>query len=469
MRIHTRQQQGAVMPLVVLGLMVLIMAVGLAFSAGLSYMIKARLNAATDSAGLAAANAISQGTTQAEQITFAKNAATNFFNANFPAGYLGSTGKLGDVSVTFDNNAVTVSVSASATMPATLLGTNLSGPLTPSVTTQTVRKNLDMVLTLDTSGSLSSSGATVRSSAITFLNQFNINQDRVGLVHFAFGSVVDDAIRTTVGARGFDRVSMTNHINDTKAFRFEGSTASVEGMWRARDQLNSVPTTNLNRSNLRVIVFFSDGAPNSFAAYLNWKTPSDCTVAGTIATDDDGSGEPYGLYSPDATYTASPDKCNTYNYYGYNYQKGKYNYELSAKVDSLPDWYNGHNLPTNPNDPNARDFKIVTNSPRVVTNAITYQNVNRAARNLVEAMAAKSQDEGIYVFTLGLGSQLKAASGFDGEKGEDTLKCMANSVDAPARCARPTKPMGVYCYAATQADLTPCFGKLASAIMRITK
>lgn len=457
------------MPLVVLGLMVLIMAVGLAFSAGLSYMIKAKLNAATDSAGLAAANAISQGTTQTEQITFAKNAATNFFNANFPSGYLGSTGKLGDVLVTFDNNAVTVSVSASATMPATLLGTNLSGPLTPSVTTQTVRKNLDMVLALDTSGSLSGSAATVRSSAITFLNQFNINQDRVGLVHFAFGSVVDDPIRTTVGARGFDRATMVSHINDTKTFKFEGSTASVEGMWRARKQLNDVPITNLNRSNLRVIVFFSDGAPNSFAAYLNWKTPGDCSVAGTIATDDDGSGEPYGLYSPDATNTALPDKCNTYNAYGYNYSKNKYNVELSAKVDSLPEWYNGHNLQNNPNDPNAQEFKVVTNSPRKVDNAITYQNVNRAARNLVEAMAAKSQDEGIYVFTLGLGSQLKVGSGVDGEKGEDTLKCMANSVDAPARCARPTKPIGVYCYAATQSDLTPCFGKLASAIMRITK
>jgi predicted peroxiredoxin len=104
-----------------------------------------------------------------------------------------------------------------------------------------------------------------------------------------------------------------------------------------------------------------------------------------------------------------------------------------------------------------------------VTNAITYQNVNRAARNLVEAMAAKSQDEGIYVFTLGLGSQLKAASGVDKEKGEDTLKCMANAVDAPSRCARPSKPVGVYCYAATQADLTPCFSKLASAILKITK
>lgn len=459
------------MPLVVLGLMVLIMAVGLAFSAGLSYMIKAKLNAATDSAGLAAANAISQGASQAEQINFAKTAATNFFNANFPTGYLGSTGKLGDVLVTFDDNAVTISVSASATMPATLLGTNLSGPLTPSVTTQTTRKNLDMVLTLDTSGSLQSSGDAVRSSAITFLNQFSTVRDRVGLVHFAFGSVIDDPIRTTVGAgsRGFDRASMINHINDKNVFKFEGSTASVEGMWRARAQLDSVPDTGLNRSNLRVIVFFSDGAPNSFAAYLNWKTSSDCAVAGTIATDDDGSGEPYGLYKPDATYAASPDKCNTYTYYGYNYQKGKYNVELSAKVDTLPDWYNGHNLQSNPNDPNARVFKVVTDTPRKVTNTITYQNVNRAARNLVEAMAAKSQDEGVYVFTLGLGSQLKVGSGVDNEKGEDTLKCMANSVDAPARCARPTKPMGVYCYAATQADLTPCFGKLASAIMRITK
>jgi Flp pilus assembly protein TadG/predicted peroxiredoxin len=467
MRIHTRQQQGAVMPLVVLGLMVLIMAVGLAFSAGLSYMIKAKLNAATDSAGLAAANAISQGASQAEQINFAKTAATSFFNANFPAGYLGSTGKLGDVLVTFDDNAVTISVSASATMPATLLGTNLSGPLTPSVTTQTTRKNLDMVLTLDTSGSLLGNADAVRKSAIIFLNQFNVSRDRVGLVHFAYGSVVDDPIRTTVGARGFDRASMTTHINDPSVYKFEGSTASVEGMWRARAELDKVPTTNLNRSNLRVIVFFSDGAPNSFGTYLNWTTPSDCTKAGTISTDDDGSGAPRGLSSLDATNTPYQDRCNPYEFYPYNQQTKKYT-ELSDKA-TLPDWYNGHNLYANRDDPNARVFKIVTDMPRKVDNAITYQNVNRAARNLVEAMAAKSQDEGVYVFTLGLGSQLKAASGFDGEKGEDTLKCMANSVDAPARCARPTKPMGVYCYAATQSDLTPCFGKLASAIMRITK
>jgi Flp pilus assembly protein TadG len=458
------RQQGAVLPLVVIMLMTLLMAVGLAFTAGLSYMIKAKLNAATDAAGLAAARATSIGGTQAEQTNSAKAAAVRFFNANFPANYLGSTGTVSDTQVSYNGGEVTVSVTASATMPASLLGTTLGGPLSPGVVTQTTRKDLDMVLTLDTSGSLYGSAANVRSSAITFLKQFNSNQDRVGLVHFAYGSVVDDAIRPT--ARGFDRTSMETHI---KALDFEGSTASPEGMWRARAQLNSVPAANLNRSNLRVIIFFSDGAPNSFAAYLNWKTASDCTVAGTISTDDDGSGDPGGLYSPDAAYTPSPGKCNPHEYYGYNYSTKKYYYEVSDKANSLPDWYNGHNLASNPNDPNAREFPIVTNSPRVVTNAITYQNVNRAARNLVEAMAAKSQDEGIYVFTLGLGAQLKAASGVDKEKGEDTLKCMANSLDAPARCSRPSKPVGMYCYAATQSDLTPCFSKLASAILKITK
>ena len=111
----------------------------------------------------------------------------------------------------------------------------------------------------------------------------------------------------------------------------------------------------------------------------------------------------------------------------------------------------------------------MTTSPRVVTKAVTHQNVNRVARNLVEAMAAKSQDEGIFVFTLGLGASLKTGSGVDKEKGEDTLKCMANAVDAPSRCARPGKPVGMYCYAASQAELTPCFAKLASAILRISK
>ncbi|HEX5342081.1 MAG TPA: vWA domain-containing protein [Duganella sp.] len=439
--LHT--QRGGITVMVVISLTTLLAVVGLAFSAGLAYMVKAKLNAATDAAGLAAARAISNGANQTEQVANAKAAGQRFFYANFPANYLMSTATLNDINVVFNTSEVTITVSASATMPTALFGGFTSGPMSPGVLTETKRKDLDMVVVLDTSGSLSGSAANVRSSAQTFLGQFNVGRDRVGLLHFSYGAVVDDPIRQI--ARGFDRTSMNNHI---KNYSFTGSTASPEGMYAARAQLNSVPTTNNNRSNLRVIVFFSDGAPNSFGTYLTWNKSSDCTVAGTITTDDDGSGTPGGLYELNQQADDIGGGCTPY--------------DITTKASALPNWYNAHGI-------NDTEYPVVTSSPRVVTSAITYKNVNRAARNLVEAMAAKSRDEGIYVFTLGLGASLKTGTGADGEKGEDTLKCMANATDAPARCFNAAKPVGVYCFAATQADLTPCFSKLASAILRISK
>ncbi|NGZ86492.1 VWA domain-containing protein [Duganella aceris] len=448
MRANLPQQRGQITVLVAVSLATLLSVIGLAFGAGLSYMIKAKLNAATDAASLAAARAVSIGGDQAAQTASAKAAAVRFFNANFPANYLGSTATLGDTQVTFSSSGeVTVGVSASATMPASLLGGMQGGALTPGVTTEVIRKQLDMVLVLDTSGSLSGNAANVRSSATTFLKQFNSDRDRVGLLHFAYGAVIDDPIRPI--QRGFDRTSMNAHI---KNLDFEGSTASPEGMYAARDQINSVPAANLNRSNLRVIVFFSDGSPNSFGTYLTW-TSGNCATAGTIATDDDGSGAPTGLYKLDKTNSSLGGDCTPSS--------------LTSKASKLPDWYNGHSSYATRND--AQEYRVVTTSPRVVTNTLTYANVNRAARNLSEAMASKSRDEGIFVYTLGLGSQLKAGTGSDGEKGEDTLKCMANSPDAPSRCFDASKPVGLYCYAATAADLTPCFSKLASAIFRISK
>lgn len=458
------RQTGSVVVMMALSMAVLVAAVGLVVDTGVTYMVRDKLNAATDAASLAAARAVSQGKDEATQRANAQAAAIRFFNANYPTNYMGSTARLNAPSVVFNNGMVTVSVSASASLPISFLGLLGVSPLTPAVASQAVRKDLDMAVVLDTSGSLYYQGNNVIASAKTFLNQFNADQDRVGLIHFSYGAVVDDPIRPV--ARGFDRTSMVKHIND---FDFSGSTASPEGMYWARQQLNSVPTSNNNRSNLRVIVFFSDGAPNSFASYLTWKTPSDCTKAGVITTDDDSSGTPGGLYRTDVQASVLTDqRCNPNYAYGYD-RYGRYYYDIDDKASTLPDWYNGHNLESKPNDPNLREFAVVTDSPRKVTNAVTFTNVNRAARNIVEAMAKKSQDEGIYVFTLGLGSALKSGTGVDGEKGEDTLKCMANSTDAPARCFNAAKPVGLYCYAATTSDLTPCFSKLASAIMRISR
>lgn len=445
------RQRGAVAIMTALAMLVLLAVVGLVIDGGLAYLVKARLNAAVDSAALAGARAVTAGSTQSEQIASAQSAAADFFNANLPGSYLLSQPKLLSTKVTFNQGQATIDVNAEAPMPVSVMQVLGFSSLTPVAYAQTIRRDLDMAFVVDTSGSLSGQAATVRASSKAFLNKFNVTQDRVSLIHFASGAEIDFPINTS--ARGFNRTSMLRKID---TFTFAGGTASMEGMWNARDQLNSIPLNN--RSTQRVIVFFSDGEPSAFGSYITFANGSSCTnIAGVIE-----KGSTHGLSSIDGTaFDTVRSDCLV--------KSG--NTILSR---SLPAWYNGHNSPFNQNDPAKREFPVVTNTPRVVTADLTsetmiQQNVERAARNLVEAAAAKARDEGIVVFTLGLGDSLKTRGGYDSDTGEQILKCMANVADAPSRCYNPAKPVGMYCYAATEADLTPCFSRLASAILRITK
>ena len=75
--------------------------------------------------------------------------------------------------------------------------------------------------------------------------------------------------------------------------------------------------------------------------------------------------------------------------------------------------------------------------PRPVTREASWVNVNRAARNLAEAMAAQARADGIHVYTIGLGPELEQHAGADNERGSDMLRCMANAANAPARCRTP--------------------------------
>lgn len=447
-----QRQGGAVAVMVALCMLVLLAVVGLVVDGGLAYLVKARLNAAVDAAALAGARAVPDGNTQAEQIASAQQAAADFFAANIPSNYMLSQPQLQSVNVTFNQGMATIDVRAQAPMPVSLMQVLGFTSLTPTAYAQTIRKDLDMALVVDTSGSLSSSGAAVRTATKTFLNQFNASQDRVSLIHFAWGAEIDYPIPTS--ARGFNRTSMFQNID---AFNFTGATASVEGMWNARNQLKQIPTAN--RSSLRVIVFFSDGEPTAFGSYLVFNNTFSCTSAGSF--DYNGNGM-YALDHSEPVDTAG--NCDLNN-------------SISSYVRKLPDWYNAHNTGgwLYQNDSSQREFPIVTGPPtarRTVTNdlgnnTIAKANIDRASRNLVEAVAAKAQDEGIFVFTLGLGADLKQPRGVDNETGESVLKCMANVADGP--CYRPAKPVGMYCYAATTANLTPCFSRLASAILRISK
>jgi Flp pilus assembly protein TadG len=442
------KNRGQISILAGLLLIVLIGAAGLALDSGIGYLIKAKLNAAVDAAGVAGARAVVIGSTQAEQQANAIVAATDFFNANYPGGYFGSTATFNAPSVTFNQGKVTIGISAGAVVPVTLMRVFDFNLLSVSASAEVVRKDLDMAFVVDTTASMASVGPAVRSAAVSFLGHFSPTTDRVALIHFSHGAVVDVPIKADQ-SRGFDRPTMTARIN---ALAFNGNTNFAEGMWHARDQLQN-KISPINRSSLRVIVFFSDGAPNTFASRFTFNPASYCTQTGAIQTSEPDPGTANGLWAFDRQSTALTGNC----YPGNN---------IIARLagNGMPAWYNAHNLAD-------QEFAVVTNAPRVVTATPNANNVNNASRNLPEAMAARAREEGIYIFTLGLGDNVHSSTGSPGYKttGETLLKCMANTTDSLARCRNPNRPTGMYCWAATENDLKPCFSKLASEIMRITR
>ncbi|QYG08766.1 VWA domain-containing protein [Janthinobacterium sp. PAMC25594] len=453
MRIPHKKQNGQVLIMVALSAVVLIASAGLAIDSALGYFVKAKLNAAVDSASLAAARGVTQGDTQAAQAANARQSAKEFFDINYPDKFLLSTPVLNPVGVTFDKGTVTIDVSATASMPVSLMGILGFKTLNVAAAAQTIRKDLDMVLVMDTSGSLSGNATAVRAAGISFLNKFNSTVDRVGLLHFASEAQIDLPIKLL--NRGFDRTTTTAKISN---FVFSGGTNSAEGMWQARKQLKDIG--QINRSSLRVIVFFSDGSPSAFSSYFFPAMSSNCTAGGLATVDKlQSNSQPqlFGLYEKWAASTLmDPTNC------------------AASAISTLPPWYNANNPAPQANDIALQEFPIVTNTPRVVTSSVSTQqqrwtNVHRASRNLPEAIAAKARQEGIFVFTLGMGPSLIAPEGPDNELGADLLRCLANTSDAPTRCRKPAEPMGLYCYAATESDLSPCFTRLASAILRISK
>jgi Flp pilus assembly protein TadG len=461
------RQQGQILIMAALCLVVLIGSVGLAIDSGLGYMVKAKLNAAVDSAAIAAARAVTQGADEAAQTASAQQAAREFFAANYPAGYLGTTPSFNDPTITFNKGQVTVNAAATAVVPVSFMRVLNFNLLNVAAAGQTIRRDLDMAFVVDTSGSMIPSQVQVRDNSELFLTKFNQTLDRMALIHFSFGAVVDDAIRPV--ARGFDRTSMNTHINN---FNFDGFTNSAEGFWRARDQLNSIAVGD--RSSLRVIVFFSDGAPNTFSSQFKFagldtacrNAATNRRIPGSLISNDTLDGAVNGLWQIDQQVTRLPADCNTST----NANPSLISPGISRLAsDALPAYYNAH---PNPANVNLDEFLVVGGGPRAVTTSEpSYINVNRASRNLVEAMAAKARSEGIYVFTLGLGFRLTEPTGPDKEPGDVVLKCMANTADAQPGCvaAGAGQPVGIYCHAVDANALKPCFEKLASAILRITR
>jgi hypothetical protein len=328
-----------------------------------------------------------------------------------------------------------------------------------------------MILIIDSSGSLASPDPSdpsrpafdhVKAAAVNFLNNFSNGPggDRIGLVLFASGATVSVPIDKT-STRGFDKTSMVSLLTNP-SFSASGSTASGEAMRRAKQELDDVPAQY--RSSLRVIVFFSDGAPND--------------VAVTIGSGPNAEARTLYSETPESEYLlCSDNNGNPRSRPNRSWSVNRRNAGATThgcNIVHLPnkDWSGTVDLQSY-NGRRNLDYEGASNI--LINNKC---NVNKAARNTVENVAnaarSGSGNDAVTIHTLGLGEALQTLEipsswcGYGNEeKGENILKRLANTSDSDAHDS--SQPTGMYVYARNATELDNAFQTIAKQILRLSK
>jgi Flp pilus assembly protein TadG len=180
-----RKRRGFILLTHAVMLLFTIAMVGLAVDAGTMYVIKGRLSSAVDAAALAAGRSVNLADTVAAAATAATATATQFFNANFPNGYLG-TGTVNLTTPTFTqqtdsngNPTGILSIAVSASVPAPTYFMRIFGinSVTVASSGTASRRGTVMILVLDISTSMNTpttptACAAMISAAQSFITNF---------------------------------------------------------------------------------------------------------------------------------------------------------------------------------------------------------------------------------------------------------------------------------------------------------
>lgn len=456
MKVLDKGSKGQVLVLVALMMVMLLGIAALAIDIGRAYGVRAKLNAAVDAASFEAANALAQGSGESGMRAKALQVAANYFSANYNSeGFMGATPSAPTVTANRDGNtgAWTVNVAATATMPTMFAGVLGLSSLDIAAASETVRGTLDIALVLDASSSMTSKFPEVQIRAKEFVKLFAELDDRIGLVAFSSGAYPTVSIcgvndpnpiqnpepNSLSCGRGYNQETVKRAIDNLEA---SGMTASEEGLKKALDQLNALQTDR--RAGHRAIVFFSDGAPNTFNGRF--------TLVG-------GGTAEGNLYSS----VGVGDKAE------WIYDAGSYN-GAATHVPSIAE------LPTTDlsgavkaeshNKKRSYDHKPVAD--------YLMCEVNEAARNMTENVANMARNDDITVYAIGFGGEINTRQMFDpkcaetyNEIGATIMKRLANTKDSDSYNA--AQPVGIYCEAPDANALKMCFDQVASAMLRISK
>ncbi len=268
-----RNQQGfALIYVTLMGSFLLIPMAGLAIDFGMLYNIKARLQTSCDAAAIGAGYMLHNSTDLSNQTQYNSivNAATRYFNANYPSNYFGST----IVSLTAvpasSTAGKTITVTASATVPMLLMRVlGITQSTVGAMAVSNVRY-IAMMIVVDRSGSVTRESAddTIKSALNTFVADSTSSYmvdgtDTVGMVSFGGSWNLDYSPNINFQTAASNIGTAINNIPfDT--VNNASSTNTMEGLYQAWYQLYQM---NLPGS-LNVIVLLTDGRPSAFTSYF---------------------------------------------------------------------------------------------------------------------------------------------------------------------------------------------------------
>jgi Mg-chelatase subunit ChlD len=444
--------------------LVLVPFLGLAIDVGLMYLAQSRLSAASDAAAIAGAGALSRGSDDATQRANAVATANSYFYANFPSGFLESTNlQVSTVAATDATHLRSITTTASVTMPVIFLGMLHVASPTISVTSKSTRRDINIIVVMDRSGSLATSYngqpaacSPLKAAAVNFVDQFAETRDNVGLITFATSSNIDYAPATTF------KTTVEGYLN---AVNCTGATSSAQALWQGYDQL-----VKLNQGGaLNAILFFTDGRPT--AVTEDFPVIGNCARTGsnpkrgvlTLGYSNNVPSSAMGLYnwiapgkpplSSDLTVISDKTNCA--------YSTDQSNVSSDVSYAPTTDIW-GNSL-------TATGYKSVTTSGSGL-NVANAQNVENFSTNAADdaALRIRRGDPDPLQANQSLSGVVIYCIGYGGDVDGVLLQRIAND---PTLTPNPVAAgnNGRYYNAPTTSDLNQAFMQVASEMLRIAQ
>jgi len=453
------RRRGAILILAGLMCLVLIPITGLVVDGSNAYMMRLELSSALDAAVLAGARSLNVGANVTAQSTNATTVATSVFNANIKA----MNGKLKNVSFTPSSPIPpagtyvrTVSATASASLPLSMMGMLGFSSVNISLTAKAQRRDVNVMLVLDHSGSMAAVLPSMLTDATDFVNMFASGRDNLGLVTFAGGTFVAYPPKTSFQTDSPNVPTMISQLTT-----YNGATNTSEAIWLAYQQLKT-----LNQPGaVNVLVVFTDGLANTFTAnfYSLVNSAAGCgkltsPLTGVIMSDVNETSTA-GLADPTATSLNDPTEdrgAPQSNGCANISDNGAPNWNISSYLTGLPttDSYGNSTNGTG---------SISAYMP-VNVSSVTAVSVTNAGLNLLDDAANRIRSDATLkpvIYTIGLGNN-------PGLPPDNVLLArVANDPTSPSYNS--AQPAGYFTFSPTIAELHAAFLRVASMVIRLAQ